>query len=255
MDAAQEVKSKLDVADIVGEYLTLKPAGSGSFKALCPFHQEKTPSFYVNRPRQSWHCFGCDQGGDLISFVMRMEGLEFPEALEHLAAKAGIQLPAFDPQKTGERKRLFDVNDLAAKFFRAVLLSGPDAEHARAYAASRRIDDLTGDLFKIGYAPASWDALTNALKSKDVTDDELVRAGLAAKRENGSGVYDRFRDRLMFAIQDAHGHVVGFTGRLLNPDAKEAKYVNTPETQVYRKSAVLYGLDKAKGVIKRQTSR
>ncbi|HWQ99372.1 MAG TPA: DNA primase [Candidatus Methylomirabilis sp.] len=252
MDAAQEVKSKLDVADIVGEYLTLKPAGSGSFRALCPFHQEKTPSFYVNRPRQSWHCFGCDTGGDLISFVMRMEGMEFPEALEHLATKAGVQLPAFDPQKSGERKRLFEVNDLAAKFFRAVLLSSPDAEHARQYAASRHIDDLTGDLFRIGYAPQSWDALSVALRSRGITDDEMLKAGLVAKSERKEGVYDRFRDRLMFAIQDVHGNVVGFTGRLLAVDAKEAKYVNTPETAVYRKSAVLYGLDKAKGDIKQK---
>ncbi|OGL73092.1 DNA primase [Candidatus Uhrbacteria bacterium RIFCSPHIGHO2_12_FULL_60_25] len=252
MDAAQEVKSKLDVADIVGEYLTLKPAGSGSFKALCPFHQEKTPSFYVNRPRQSWHCFGCDKGGDLISFVMAMEGTEFREALEHLATKAGIQLPTFDPQKSGERKRLLEVNDLASKFFRATLLASPDAEHARAYAAKRHIDDLTGDLFRIGYAPQSWDALTTALKSKGVTDEEMLKAGLVAKSDRGPGVYDRFRDRLMFSIQDVHGNVVGFTGRLLAADAKEAKYVNTPETVVYRKSAVLYGLDKAKGDIKRQ---
>lgn len=252
MDAAEEVKSKLDVVDVVGEYLQLKPAGSGSFKALCPFHQEKTPSFYANRSRQSWHCFGCNQGGDLISFVMRMEGMEFPEALEHLAVKAGVQLPAFDPQKSSERKRLFEINNLAAKFFRATLLSSPDAEHARQYAASRQIDDLTGDLFRIGYAPASWDALANALASKGVTDDEMLKAGLVARSERKPGVYDRFRERLMFAIQDVHGNVVGFTGRLLKPDAKEAKYVNTPETPVYRKSAVLYGLDKARGEIKRQ---
>lgn len=250
MDAAEEVKSHLDIVDIAGEYLQLKPAGSGSFKTCCPFHQEKTPSFFVNRQRQSWHCFGCDKGGDIISFVMDMEGMDFRDALELLAQKAGVQLPAFDNQKAGERKRMHEVNDLAARFFRAQLLQASIAEHARKYAEKRNIDDLTGDLFKIGYAPNSWDALTNALKSKDVTEDELLKAGLVGKSQRGSGVYDRFRDRLMFTIQDVHGNVVGFTGRLLTPDAKEAKYVNTPETLVYKKSAILYALDKAKGDVK-----
>jgi len=250
MDAAEEVKSHLDIVDIAGEYLQLKPAGSGSFRTCCPFHQEKTPSFFVNRQRQSWHCFGCDKGGDLISFVMDMEGMDFRDALELLAQKAGVQLPSFDHRKSGERKRLHEVNALAARFFRAQLLQAPMAAHARKYAEERKIDDLTGDLFKIGYAPNSWDALTNALKSKDVTEDELLKAGLVGKSQRGDGVYDRFRDRLMFAITDVHGNVVGFTGRLLNSDAKEAKYVNTPETLVYKKSAVLYALDKAKGDIK-----
>jgi DNA primase len=117
MDAPQEIKSRLDVADIIGEYLQLKPAGSGSFKACCPFHQEKTPSFYVNRPRQSWHCFGCDQGGDLISFVQRMEGLDFPDTLSLLAQRAGITLPEFNVAASSERKRLYEVNDLASRFF------------------------------------------------------------------------------------------------------------------------------------------
>jgi DNA primase len=250
MDAAEEVKQHLDIVDIVGEYLQLKPAGSGSFKACCPFHQEKTPSFYANRQRQSWHCFGCDKGGDMISFVMAMEGMEFRDALELLAQKSGIQLPAFDGKASGQRKRLHEINDLASKFFRAQLLQSPQATHARAYAEKRNIDNLTGDLFRIGYALESWDALTNALLGKGVTEDELVLAGLASRRERGDGVYDRFRNRLMFTIQDVHGNIVGFTGRQLDPNAKEAKYVNTPETPVYKKSMVLYGLDKAKGAIK-----
>lgn len=251
MDAVQDVKSRLDVADIVGEYVQLKPAGSGSFRGLCPFHQEKTPSFYVNRPRQSWHCFGCDQGGDIISFVQRMEGMEFPEALALLAEKAGVALPKFDVKASSERKRMFEVNDLAARFFRSTLNSDPSAEVARAYIKKRELDDLTCDLWRLGYAPDSWDALTKTLISHDVTDAELVSAGLALKSDRG-GVYDRFRGRLMFPIADVHGNVVGFTGRILTDDKKEAKYVNTPETLVYKKSAVLFGLDKAKGDIKRQ---
>lgn len=156
MDAVEEVKSHLDIVDIAAEYLQLKPAGSGSFKANCPFHQEKTPSFYVNRQRQSWHCFGCDKGGDVISLVQGIEGMDFRDALAHLAMKAGVTLPAFNTEAAGERKRLQTVNDLASRFFRSILLQSPDAGHAREYAEKRGIDDLTGDLFRIGYAPNSW---------------------------------------------------------------------------------------------------
>jgi DNA primase len=251
MEPVEEIKLKLDIVDAVAEYLQLKPAGSGSFKACCPFHQEKTPSFYVNRPRQSWHCFGCNIGGDVISFVQKMEGMDFPEVLAFLAQKVGVILPTYNMQASSEKKRLHEVNDLAARFFRAELLQSPEAEHARAYAAKRGLDDLTGDVWRIGYSPTGWSGLSDTLKQKGVTDDELIRAGLAIKSDRG-GVFDRFRDRLMFTICDVHGTVVGFTGRLLNADAKEAKYVNTPETSAYKKSLVLYGLDKAKGDIKRK---
>lgn len=269
MDAPQEIKSRLDIADVVGEYIPLKPGGSGAFKANCPFHQERTPSFYVSRPRQSWHCFGCDQGGDLISFVMRMEGMEFLEALEHLAQKAGVTLPKFDGEKASRRKRIHEVSEIAMKFFRSTLEHAPEAEAARAYVKKRGLDDLTTDLFGIGFAPDSWDALSKALASKGVTEQEMILAGVVAKSERGSGVYDRFRGRVMFPIADVHGNVVGFTGRILeshttpnpssdttpNPSSErrgtEAKYVNTPETAAYRKSGVLYGLDKAKGEIRR----
>lgn len=251
MDAVADIKGRLDVVDVVGEYIQLKPGGSGAFKANCPFHQERTPSFYVSRPRQSWHCFGCDQGGDLISFVMKMEGMEFREALELLAQKAGVQLPAFDGEKASMKKRTHEVNDLTMKFFRACLERMPEAEHARAYVKKRGLDDLTLDLFGIGFAPESWDSLSKALAAKGVTEQEMLQAGVVAKSERGSGVYDRFRNRIMFPIADVHGNIIGFTGRILSDDKKEAKYVNTPETSAYRKSAVLYGLDKAKGEIRR----
>ncbi len=251
MDSTQDIKTRLDIVDLVGEYVTLKPAGSGAFKACCPFHQERSPSFFVSRTRQSWRCFGCNEGGDHFTFVQKIEGMEFREALVFLAQKAGVILPEYDVKQSGERHRLQDVNALAAKFFQAALQTLPQAEHARAYLKKRGVDDLTGDLFKIGYAPDSWQALTDALLKKGVTADELVRAGLSSKREHGDGVYDRFRDRLMFPIQDVQGNVVGFTGRILKEGVKEAKYVNTPETAVYRKSAVLYGLDKAKGEVRR----
>jgi len=250
MDAPEEIKSRLDIAELIGEYLPLKPAGSGAFKTLCPFHQEKTPSFYVSRTRQTWHCFGCDEGGDVFTFVEKLEGMEFREALEFLAQKVGVTLPKFDGQKASYKKRVYEVNDLAMRFFRSALASLPQAEHARVYLKKRGVDDLTADLFGLGYAPNGWDSLTNALLKKNITSEEMLQAGLVGKREQGTGVYDRFRDRLMFPIADVHGNIVGFTGRILNDQNKEAKYVNTPETQAYRKSAVLYGLDKAKGAIR-----
>jgi len=251
MDATQEVKSRLDIADIVQEYIPMKPAGAGSFKGLCPFHKENSPSFFANRPRQSWHCFGCDEGGDVIDFVQRMEGMEFREALELLASKAGVTLPTYAPQDRSQKQRLFEINAMAARWFRNQLLKNPLADHARSYAEQRGIDLLTGDLWQIGFAPADWDALLIALKNEGADEKELILAGLASPRQSGSGVYSRFRDRLMFTIMNRHGNIVGFTGRLLSEHAKEAKYVNTPETPVYKKGEILYGLEKAKGDIKR----
>lgn len=251
MDAPQEIKSKIDVVDLVSEYLPLKPSGTGSFKALCPFHQEKTPSFYVSRPRQSWHCFGCDQGGDIFTFLEMIEGMEFREALEHLANKAGVELPKFKgkSQDRSKKKRLQEVNELAVKFFQHRLNQAEDAKTAREYLKKRGVDDLTSDLFRLGYAPDSWDELTKVMLKAGVTSQELLAAGLAGKSQKRDSVYDRFRGRLMFPIADVHGNFVGFTARILT-DAKEAKYINTPETDIYKKSNVVYGLDKAKGEIR-----
>ncbi len=251
MDTVEEVKSRLDIVDIVGEYLPLKPAGTGSFRANCPFHNEKTPSFFVNRSRQSWHCFGCNIGGDMISFVQQIEGLDFIDALEHLANKAGVTLPAYNPETSGVKKRLQDLNDYAAKLLRHVLISDPEAALARQYVDGRGVDDLTADLWRLGYAPKDWHQLEKKFYAQGYTADELVKAGLASLKDSGSGIYFRFRERLMFPISDAMGHVVGFTGRILSQE-KAAKYVNTPETMLYKKSMILYGLDKAKTDIKRE---
>ena len=253
MDAVADIKARIDVVDLVAEYVPLKPAGAGSFKGLCPFHHERTPSFHVSRTRQSWHCFGCDSGGDIFTFVERIEGMDFRDVLVHLAQKAGVILPdqVEQEQGKGKKRRLHEVNELAAKFFRSTLLQASQASEARAYVERRQIDPLSADLFLIGYAPDSWNMLTDALSKKGVTADELVLAGLASKREHADGVYDRFRGRLMFTITDVHGNIVGFTGRILTDDKTQAKYVNTPETPVYRKSAVLYGLDKAKAEIRK----
>ncbi|MBP7006395.1 DNA primase, partial [Patescibacteria group bacterium] len=252
MEATEDIKARLDIADLIGDYLTLKPSGSGTFKAVCPFHQERTPSFYVSRSRQTWHCFGCNEGGDHFSFVQKIEGMDFREALQLLAQKAGVILPSFDVEASKNKHRLIEVSELAMRFFRSALVNLPQAEHARAYLLKRGVDELTADLFKLGYAPNQWSMLSEALMNKGVTADELVKAGLSAKRERGDGVYDRFRDRVMFPIADIHGNIVGFTGRILQDDKKEAKYVNTPETTIYRKSAILYGLDRAKGEIRQR---
>ncbi len=254
MESTEEIKSRLDIADLISEYLTLKSAGSGAFKSCCPFHQEKTPSFYVSRARQTWHCFGCNEGGDHFTFVMKMEGMEFREALELLAQKTGVLLPKFDGEKSTRKKRMQEISTLAMKAFRGWLQHLPEAEVARAYVRKRGLDALTVDLFLLGYAPDAWDTLTNTLGKEGVAVHELVEAGLAIKRERGEGVYDRFRGRLMFPIADVHGNIVGFTARILEEEKKEAKYVNTPETPVYRKSSILYGLDKAKGAIRQQNA-
>ena len=254
MDEVADIKARLDVVDVVGEYVPLKPAGSGSFKGVCPFHQERTPSFHVSRVRQSWHCFGCDTGGDIFSFIEKIEGMDFRDALHLLAQKAGVTLqePEVREKATSKKRRLFEVNELAMKFFRSVLLQLPQAAQARAYVDKRGVDTLTADLFQLGYAPESWTLLTEALQKRGVTADELVLAGLSMKRERGDGVYDRFRGRLMFPITDVHGNIVGFTRRISINDPNQPKYMNTPETPVYRKSAILYGLDKAKADIRKQ---
>ncbi len=251
----EEIKSKLDIVQVVSEYVQLKKAGT-RMSGLCPFHSERTPSFSVSPDMQFWYCFGCNEGGDAINFVMRMEGFDFPEALKVLAKRTGIQLKAEDPQKSGRRQRLIDVNAAAARFFHEVLMKHPSAETARKYAAEKRalkpetIEDLL-----IGYAPDSWDATSAALKKKGFTEEEIVAAGIATKRDKGGGTFDRFRARLMFPIRDVHGNIVGFTGRILpgSPDAdkEEAKYVNTQQTDVYNKSSVLFGLDRAKRAIRK----
>ncbi len=251
MDSVQEVKNHLDIVDIVGEYLQLKPSGSGSFKACCPFHQEKTPSFMVNRPRQSWHCFGCNIGGDMISFIEKIEGMEFMEALELLAGKAGVTLPKFNKEQMGEKKSLQEANEYICKLLQHNLVTSPEAKIARDYIKARGIDDLTADIWRLGYAPADWSDLQNKIKEQNITAADLINIGIASAKENNQGIYYRFRSRLMFPIQDPFGHVIGFTGRILT-DEKVAKYINTPETILYKKSQVLYGLDKAKTDIKRQ---
>jgi len=248
----EEIKARLDIAEVIQEYVPLKPAGPERLKARCPFHNEKTPSFMVSRDRQIFHCFGCGEGGDIFTFVQKLEGLEFPEALRLLAKKANVQLPSYDPKLTSERTALLEALSLAASFYHEYLRKATAAAGAREYVTQKRgLKESTLEQFAIGHAPDAWDACTQALKKRGVTEARLVEAGLAIRRDKGQGVYDRFRNRIIFPIRDAHGSVVGFGGRAMDPD-EPAKYINTPQTLVYNKSAVLYGLDLAKADIRKQ---
>ena len=253
MDPKDEIKSKVDIAELVGEYLVLKPAGPQRFRALCPFHSERTPSFHVSADKQIWHCFGCSEGGDCFSFVMRMEGMDFPEALRHLGKKVGVEVKRFVAAESNEKQRLVEANEIAAEFFRTTLVSSDAGKVAREYLAKRGIDVTLAEKFQLGFAPDTWDSMTFALSTRGFQPMEIEKAGLALKRKDGSGVFDRFRARIMVPLRDQHGNVVGFTGRVLPgaPD-ESAKYMNSPETPIYHKGHLLFGLDLAKQAIKRE---
>lgn len=249
-----EIKERLDVAEVLSEYVKLKPAGANRFKVLCPFHNEKTPSLMVSKDKQVWHCFGCGKGGDMFTFVQEIEGMEFPEALRILAKKANVELRSFDPKLQTAKTRLLDVLRISAAFYRKVLTDATGAEVARAYLRERRVSDDSAEDLQLGYSPTTWDALVTFLQKKGFQPPDAFDAGLVVKRDKGTGFYDRFRGRLMFPIRDLNGIVVGFGGRILESAegdaASGAKYINTPETLVYGKSNVLYGLDRAKQAIK-----
>ncbi len=256
-DEVQQIKDKIDVADLIGEYVQLKPAGVNK-KGLCPFHHEKTPSFMVSPERKSWHCFGCAKGGDIFTFIEEIEGMEFKEALKYLANKAGVVLTNSFKQEIGgsQRNRLKDINTEAARFFYNFLIKMPSAKLAMDYLVKRGIKSETIDEWQIGFIPEQWDLLTRYLLKKGFAIDDLVASGLTIKRNNADpktyrGFYDRFRGRIMFPIWDAHGDVVGFTGRVLvEKENSGGKYVNTPQTAVYDKSRVIFGLNKAKQEIR-----
>ncbi len=249
MDPRDEIKQKTDLAELIGEYLTLKPSGTDSFKGLCPFHNEKTPSFHVSSDRQIFHCFGCGEGGDCFSFVMKMEGMDFPEALNHLGKKLGIEIKRFSSKEGNERSRLIAINELASKFFHKVLIDSSKAAHARAYVESRGITKELIVKFELGYAPDDWSTLVDFLRTRAFSEMEIVQAGLALRKKSGSGLIDRFRHRVMIPLKDQHGNVVGFTGRSMGDEMP--KYMNSPETPIYHKGQLMYGLDLAKSSIKR----
>ena len=253
----EQIKEKLDIAELIGSYVKLQKAGV-NFKALCPFHTEKTPSFYVTPSRQIWHCFGCNAGGDIFRFVMNIEGVEFPEALRILAEKAGVVLERQDPKIRSERARLLDLLESAASYYEKNLYERKDVG---VYLKERGMAGETAKSFRLGYALNSWDAALSHLRQAGFKPEEVERAGLAIKSEKDSGHYDRFRARIMFPLFDGAGRIVGFSGRIFekdlsseNKEAEPAKYINTPQTVLYDKSKMLYGFDRAKTEIRKKNS-
>ena len=241
-----EVKARTNIADIVGEHVSLKSAGVGSMKGLCPFHDERSPSFHVRPGLGYYHCFGCGESGDVYSFLQRMDHVSFTEAVERLAGRIGFELHYEDGGQAsdhGNRARLLAANQAAAEFF-VERLSAPDAEVGRRFLGERGFDAEAARRFGVGFAPKSWDALTDHLKGRGFTTEELSASGLVSQGDRG--VYDRFRGRLVWPIRDVTGQTVGFGARRLLDDDKGPKYLNTPETAIYHKSQVLYGLDLAK---------
>lgn len=248
----EEVKTRTNIADIVGERVSLKSAGVGSMKGLCPFHDERSPSFHVRPQVGFYHCFGCGESGDVYTFLQRMDHVTFAEAVERLAARIGYPLHYEDGQaapETSGRARLYAANAAAAEYFRAQL-SGGDAATARQFLGDRGFDAGAAAHFGVGYAPRGWENLTKALTAQGFTRDELSAAGLVSQGQRG--VYDRFRGRLVWPIRDITGQVVGFGARRLYEDDKGPKYLNTPETPIYHKAQVLYGLDLAKRDVSRE---
>ncbi len=250
-DTVEQIKSRLDIVDVVSGYLKVQKAGA-NYKARCPFHNEKTPSFHLSPERQSWHCFGCNKGGDMFSFVQEIEGIDFVEALRILAGKAGVQMQQRRPEDeraTGQRQALLAVAELSAKFFEKQLWHSNAGEKALAYLRERGMTDDTIRAWRLGWAPNDWRALTGFLTEQNHQPASIVGAGMAVDK-NGRP-YDRFRSRIMFPIGDANAQVIGFTGRVFGAEVAVdgeplAKYVNTPQTAIYDKGRVLYGLDKAK---------
>ncbi|GAT66729.1 DNA primase [Planomonospora sphaerica] len=249
------MRERSPIADVVGEHIQLRNAGGGNLKGLCPFHEEKSPSFNVTPARGYYYCFGCSEGGDVITFVRRMEHLSFGEAVERLAQRAGIQLRyeqgGYVPgREQGERSRLIEAHRAAAEFY-AAKLADPEAAPGRRFLSERGFERVDAERFGVGYAPAGWEALTRHLLARGFTAAELVKGGLA--KEGRRGPIDRFRGRLVWPIRDITGDVIGFGARKLNDAEDGPKYLNTPESPLYRKSEVLYGVDLAKREISKQS--
>lgn len=248
MDDIELIKQKLSIVDLISEYLPLKKAGV-NFKALCPFHNEKTPSFMVSPERGIWRCFGCNHGGDHFTFLMEKEGMEFKEALEYLAKKAGVVLKN-KPKKKDVRDRLFEVNLKAQEFFHYMFLKHEIGERARKYLQARGINKGAIEQFGIGYAPNSWESLSKFLLKRGFSKEELITSGLSIP--SSKSFYDRFRARITFPLIDTRDRVIGFAGRVLDKD--EPKYINSPQTPIFDKSNFLFGLNLAKAEIKQKNS-
>ncbi|MEU5161381.1 DNA primase [Streptomyces sp. NPDC020875] len=256
-DDVKAVRDAVPIDSVVSEYLQLRNAGGGNLKGLCPFHDEKSPSFQVSPSKGLFHCFGCQEGGDTIAFVMKIDHLTFAETVERLAARAGITLRyeegGYNPShQRGERIRLIEAHKIAAEYYRDQLENGAEADTGRAFLADRGFDREAAEHFAVGYSPQGWDHLTRFLRGKGFSDKELILSGLS--QDGRRGPIDRFRGRLMWPIRDIAGDVVGFGARKLYETDNGPKYLNTPETGIYKKSQVLYGIDLAKKEIARTSS-
>lgn len=246
MDEIELIKEKLNIVDLITEYIPLKKSGI-NYKANCPFHQEKTPSFMVSAERGTWRCFGCSKGGDHFTFLMEKEGLDFKDALEILAKKAGVTL-----KKTGKKNdakdRLFEANEKAKQFYHHILTKHPLGKKALDYLHKRGLTDQTIEDFGLGYAPQNWSSLTDFMKKRGFSVAELIESGLCVP--SNSGCYDRFRGRIIFPLLDVRDRILGFSGRII--DIGEPKYINTPQTPVFDKRRLLFGLQLAKGAIRQK---
>lgn len=245
-----EIKAKLSIEDVVSSYLQLQKAGR-NWKAKCPFHNEKTPSFTVSPERQMWYCFGCSEGGDIFTFVMKIEGLEFRDALKLLAEKAGVKLENQNYDNQSGKGKSLDILDVSRKFYEECLKI-KTGKKAFDYLSERGLSKEIIEKFQLGYAPDSWDLLSEFLKKKNYLEKDIFASGMTVKKDRG-GFYDRFRGRVMFPINNISGQTVGFSSRIMpGADESSAKYINTPETVIYNKGRILYGLDKAKAEIRKK---
>ncbi|MFA6973278.1 MAG: DNA primase [Parcubacteria group bacterium] len=262
----EEIKTRLNIVDVLRDYIRLEKAGA-NYRALCPFHNEKSPSFMVNEDKQMWHCFGCQKGGDVFAFVMEIEGLEFKDALKQLAEKAGVELQKVNPKLAAEKNKTLEILELATKFYETQLWAGEGKVKIINYLKERGLRDEIIKDFRLGYAPPGWRNLLTFLEGRGYTAEEVVKTGLIIKKDSTNQklqtanlpagrqdqYYDRFRDRVMFPIADTNKKIVGYSARVApGGDESQAKYVNTPETEVYHKSKILYGIDKAKQAMRQE---
>lgn len=248
MDTISQIKSKLDIVDVIGSYISIKKSGR-NYKANCPFHGEKTPSFMISPELQMYKCFGCSAGGDIFKFVQEIDGIDFVQALELLAEKAGVEIENKDYDKNSlKKKTIFEINQVTTNFYQKVLQHPSGKEALKYLTDKRKLTQETIEKFQLGYAPKTWNLLWEYLNKKGYSTEDLLLSGVIVKRSNGTGYIDKFRDRIMFPLVDITGKVVGFTARAL--DNTEPKYLNSPETLVFHKHSYLYGLDKAKVDIK-----
>ncbi len=251
-----EIRERLDIVQVISEYLQLKKTGA-NYSAVCPFHSEKTPSFFVSPSKQIFKCFGCGESGDVFKFVMKIEGLEFKEALPILAKKAGVELKKEPLQQRTKKQKMYEICELATKFFQKQIKSSKKGKEAQEYLEKRGITKNLIEDWRIGYAPNIWRSLSDFLVGKGYKREEIIKAGLAIESENKNATpYDRFRGRIIFPIFDLQNNVVGFGGRIfeekIEGETKPAKYINTPNTPIYDKSKILYGLNKSKTEIRKK---